>query len=538
MSLPDRDNPYSFHDYLEWRKSVDYYADDPFLQKMVRVFTGSEAVTLDRKMREFSKKASFKWRDFSERIALPENRPYMMHYDGHNNRIDRIIRPLETEIMEQEIFSLALFSDETSAWERMLKIYLLSQNSESCIVCPLACTWGLVALLEKHAGTTSYLEGILQHVKEGLDGNFGIGAQFISEIQGGSDVPSNLLEAVIDKGEWRLYGTKFFCSAAHADYAVVTAKPPGSEKVALFVVPMWLAGNKKKEIRNSLTIDRIKWKTGTVELPTAEITFDGALAYPVGPLQRGVANVVGIVLTLSRLALGTAAGAGMVRGLREARKYAEFRLAFGMPIANFPMLAGQLNKMEHFAKRTTAAAFKVYADFIKLEDGLAKGLGSEDEPAIEKQKRFNVRELIMLQKITGAHDAIDMARLGMSVFGGHAVIEDFSILPRMFRDGLVNELWEGPRNVLLTQIHRDFQRVASWYPPAEFVENILKGADPGTIKDLSGQITDLLSIPHLFDMNPETLEICEKWDSFCSRLFHAFQDLALVEAENTKAEAA
>jgi hypothetical protein len=36
-------------------------------------------------------------------------------------------------------------------------------------------------------------------------------------------------------------------------------------------------------------------------------------------------------------------------------------------------------------------------------------------------------------------------------------------LPRLFRDAAVNELWEGPRNVLLTQIHRDCRRAAELY---------------------------------------------------------------------------
>ena len=34
--------------------------------------------------------------------------------------------------------------------------------------------------------------------------------------------------------------------------------------------------------------------------------------------------------------------------------------------------------------------------------------------------------------------------VGISIFGGHGVIEDFSALPRIFRDAMVNELWEGP----------------------------------------------------------------------------------------------
>ncbi len=529
MSLPDRNNPYDFNPYLEWRKNVDYYADDPFLQRMLAVFAGPEAREADRAAREFSKKASFRWRDFAERIARPENRPFMMHYDGHKNRIDRIVRPYEIEVMEKEVFSEGIFSDETSPWTRFIKISLLSQNSEAGVVCPLTCTWGMVALLEEFADTPE-TKKILAHVKEGIDGEFAIGAQFVSEIQGGSDVPANLLEAVQEDGGWRLYGTKFFCSAAHADYAVVTAKPRGSERAGLFVIPMWLPGEKEKEVRNSYTIDRLKWKLGTVELPTAELTFNGTLAYPVGPLDRGVANVVGIVLTFSRLAIGMGMSVGMARGLREGAKYAEFRTAFGLALKDFPMAAAQIARMEHFARRSMAGSFKLYRDFIGLPGGLAPGL-TTDEPLELKRYRFDIRQLVMLQKITVASDANDMARLGISIFGGHGVMEDFSSFPRMLRDGLVNELWEGPRNVLLTQMHRDFQRVAEWYPPSEFVSNILEGADPATIREYSVEVREFMAIPHLLEMNEITLEMCERWDDFCARFFHAYQDLALAQAE-------
>lgn len=527
MSLPDRNNPYSFNPYLEWRRNVDYYADDPFLQEMVRVFAGPEAGEVDREVREFSRKASFRWRDFAERIATPENRPYMKQYDGHGNRIDRIVRPYEVEVMEREVFSEGMFSDAVSPWTRFMKIFLLSENSEAGIVCPLACTWGMAALLEKYADDPE-TQRILAHVKDGKDGEYAIGAQFVSEIQGGSDVPANLVEAVQEGGEWKIYGRKFFCSAAHADYAVVTAKPRGSERVACFLVPMWL--DKESGMRNGYTIDRLKWKMGTVELPTAEITFDGARAYPVGPLDRGVAIVVGIVLTISRLVVGIGGGAGMARGLREGKKYAEFRTAFGLPLNLFPMVAGQIAEYERCTRRTIAGSFRVYRDFIALPGGLAPGLTTQ-EPLDLKKRRFEVRQLVMLQKITVASDTNDFARQGISIFGGHGVMEDFSIFPRMLRDGLVNELWEGPRNVLLTQMHRDFQRVADWYPADEFVAGILRGADPSLVAEFREEIKELLSLPHLFEMNERTMEVCARWDDFCSRLFHAYQDLALAEAE-------
>ncbi len=530
MSFADRNNPYSFNEFLDWRQGVDYYLDDPFIQKVVRHFTGEIWEQVDAEARSVSARASFRWRDMADRIARPELRPFMLHYDGHHNRIDRICRPRDTEILEQEIFSESFFSDKTPPWVKLVKMFLIYQNGEACVACPITCTEGLVMLLEKYADTPETKE-ILRHCKEGSDGDFAIGAQYLSEIQGGSDVPSNVLEAVNENGIWKLYGTKFFCSATHADYAVVTAKPVGSEKVGLFVVPSWLPGNKEKEIRNGYTIDRIKWKMGTSELTTAELTFNGAVAYPVGPLDKGVANVVGIVLTYSRLTVGLSAAAFMTRAVREAEKYTSFRQAFGLLINQFPLVAVQLERITKTTRRTAAGAFKLYRDFLKLEGGL-KGSQGSDEPLPARRNRFNVRELIMLQKIAASWDCTDVIREAMSLFGGHGVMEDFSSLPRLYRDSAINELWEGPRNVLLTQIHRDLQQAASWYRPEEFVAEILRETDPSLVDELSKEIRALVSHPHLFQQDDVTIDVCRRWDSFCHKFFHAYQDLALKEVEN------
>ncbi|HEY9160539.1 MAG TPA: acyl-CoA dehydrogenase family protein [Desulfomonilia bacterium] len=529
MSLPNRQNPYSFDDFLSWRKSIDYYLDDKFLQKVLKHFSAGDWDDVDHELRRMSADVSFNWRDLSDAIAVPEKRPYVMHYDGHNHRIDRIVRPAETLKLEKEIFSQAIFSEKTNPWVRLAKMFLIYQNGEACVACPMVCTEGLVALLDRYADTP-VLKNILRHCKEGINGDFGIGAQYLSEIQGGSDVPSNLIEAVRDGDVWRIYGTKFFCSATHADYAVVTAKPSGSEKVGLFIVPSWLEGDKEKEKRNGFTIDRIKWKMGTSELTTAEITFNGSIAYQAGPLDRGLANVVGIVLTYSRLTVGLSAAASMTRAAREAKGYAERRSAFGLNIDLFPMLKGQLSKLDLNAKRTTAGAFKLYHEFLALPGGLKGGIVT-DEPEDTRKKRFAIRELIMLQKIAASWDATDMLRLAMSVFGGHGVMEDFSSLPRLFRDAAINELWEGPRNVLLTQIHRDLSRAAAWYAPEEFVKDILSGADNVIISGMSGRMKEL-SQCNLLGNDDSSISACEKWDTFCHDLFHAYQDIALTEVND------
>ena len=112
-------------------------------------------------------------------------------------------------------------------------------------------------------------------------------------------------------------------------------------------------------------------------------------------------------------------------------------------------------------------------------------------------------------------------------------MEDFSSLPRLYRDSAVNELWEGPRNVLLTQIHRDLQRAAAWYKPAEFVGNILTGSDEHLVAELSEEITELVSHPGLFSMDEKTIEVCRRWDAFCHKFFHSYQDAALKLTDNT-----
>ena len=94
MALPDRNNPYNFDEFLAWRRNIDYYRDDAFLGKVLRRYAGASWASVEAAMEAFSPKVSLRWRDIADTIAAPEKRPYMMHYDGHHHRIDRIVRPM------------------------------------------------------------------------------------------------------------------------------------------------------------------------------------------------------------------------------------------------------------------------------------------------------------------------------------------------------------------------------------------------------------------------------------------------------------
>jgi len=529
MSLPDRHNPYSFEDFLTILHDFDFYADDPCLQKTLKHYTGEAFDELDRRLRSFSSKVSFRWRPLTDTGGNPRHLPYVQHYDAYNRRIDRIVRTGETLQLEKEIFGEGLYSSKVTPWENMAKRYLLHQLGEFGVMCPMACTEGLVALIRQFPeDQTPEVKAILDHCTEGLDGDFGIGAQFITEIQGGSDVPANLLEAEPQDGHYRIYGTKFFTSAIHADYAVVTAKVKGSEKVGAFIVPSWLPGNKEKEIRNDFRINRIKWKMGTAEVPTGEVDYDGALAYPVGPIDRGVANVVGIVLTLSRITVAISSAAGMTRAAREAQIYAEFRDVFGAKIGHWALANQQVRNLVYESQRCLAAVCKIYALFQELGGRLQPGLKSDESPDIQR-KRFLLRELIIIQKLVTAYDAVDMLRKGISIYGGHGVIEDFCALARIFRDAAVNELWEGPRNVLLMQVFRDMGRAAEFYPPDLFLRDLLAGSPEAEVEKRVRRAMDFATDPPFEKLDRDSRRRAVEWETFIVDLFRLYQITALRE---------
>ena len=522
-------NSYSFNEFVEARDYFDWYKDDLFVQKVLRKFAGAQFEEVETAVKKFSPLVSQTWNKLAEQNARPEARPYMIHYDAFNNRMDRIVRPFEVLQLEQGVFGEGLFSSRMSSWESFTKRLLIHQLGEAGVTCPMTCTHGLIALLEQFPNEEHpELQGILDHAKEGINGEFAIGAQFMTEIQGGSDLPKNVVEAVPDGKNYRIYGNKFFCSVAHADYAVITAKISGTKQIGTFIVPAWLPGNKEKEIRNGYKINRIKWKLGTAELPTGEIQYDGAIAYPVGPQDRGIAVAVGIVLTLSRLEIGIACAAFMLRASREANLYGDFRTVFGKKVKNYPLSAAKLQQIQKAAERTTAGAFKVYDLFLRLEKPLNPGIKS-DQPLEVQMQLFNFRELVLLQKICATNEGAEVLRDAISVFGGHGVMEEFSSLPRIFRDVVVNEQWEGPRNLLLTQIYKDIKRVQDWYPAKKFVGSVLNGASSDVIERYSAKLEDLLHRPVLGEVSEGAIEAAIEWDTFCDDFFKAYQEVALEE---------
>ncbi len=91
------------------------------------------------------------------------------------------------------------------------------------------------------------------------------------------------------------------------------ARRPGTKGLALFALPRRLKDGR----RNSYRIVRLKDKLGTRSMASGEIRLEGAVAYLVGDVKRGLKQMMEQV-NLSRLSHGVRASAMMRRCLNEA----------------------------------------------------------------------------------------------------------------------------------------------------------------------------------------------------------------------------
>jgi Acyl-CoA dehydrogenase, C-terminal domain len=69
------------------------------------------------------------------------------------------------------------------------------------------------------------------------------------------------------------------------------------------------------------------------------------------------------------------------------------------------------------------------------------------------------RLLVNANKVVTSLAATKVVRRGIETLGGNGTIEDFSPLPRLWRDAIVFESWEGTHNVLCAQVLRDLAKL-------------------------------------------------------------------------------
>jgi alkylation response protein AidB-like acyl-CoA dehydrogenase len=305
--------------------------------------------------------------------------------------------------------------------------YLFSQ-SEFGVLCPVNLTDCTSDLLARY-GTADLKARYLERMRTQDMGSLLYGAQFMTEKIGGSDAGAAELMACRDGDQWRLYGEKWFCSNADGDVAVLLARPEGARAggrgLGLFLMPRHLPDGS----RNSYRIVRLKDKLGSRSMPSGEIIFDGAVAYHLGELDRGMKQMLEMV-NFSRVSHLARAAGMMRRCLNEALVVARHRNAFGQRVIDFPLMRRQLVKM-----------------IVKTEQSLsALMLASVMTGRTDQHAAKVMRILTPACKYRASRDNIAVATAAMEARGGNGYIEDWPNA-RLVRDAHLGVIWDGTSSV-------------------------------------------------------------------------------------------
>ena len=386
-------------------------------------------------------------------VAANENRPTLRAFDRTGNRIDDVeFHPAYHRLMalgvEHGVASFAWrhAQHEGAHVARAALAYLHTQADQGTS-CPLTMTYACVPSLEQQPELArEWLPRILATMYDGRSvpahektGNtIGMG---MTEKQGGSDVRANTTRAtpVSASGPGQLHelvGHKWFFSAPMSDAFLVLAQADAG--LSCFLLPRFAPDG----TRNAVRIQRLKDKLGDWSNASAEVEFQGALAWMVGEPGRGVATILQMVaLTRQDCLIGSA---GIMRqALAQAVHHARHRSAFGVRLAEQPLMRNVLADLALESEAATALALRVAR--------------SIDSSARDETERALARIVTAVGKYWVCKRCPPFVNEAQECLGGAGYVEE-SILPRLYRQAPLNSIWEGSGNIQCLDVLRTLSK--------------------------------------------------------------------------------
>jgi putative acyl-CoA dehydrogenase len=390
--------------------------------------------------------------------------PQLKAFDRSGRRIDEVeFHPAWHEVMRLMI-GAGVHADpwnepRPGAQVARAAKYLLFSQVENGAQCPVTMTYAVVPVMQRHAAATpaiarDWMPRILSHAYDpasrpiaGKGGALlGMG---MTEKQGGSDVRANSTFAEPDgHGEWgeryRITGHKWFFSAPQCDAHLVLAQTDRQSPAGLscFLLPRWRADG----TRNRVVVQRLKDKVGNRSNASSEVEFDGAEAYRVGEIGRGVPTILEMGNhTRMDCAIGSA---GIMRAvLTHAMHHTRERAAFGRLLAEQPLMRNVLADLAVEVEAATALVLRLARAF----DG---------RRAHDEHEALLARVLTPAAKYWICKRLPTMAAEAMEAMGGNGYVEE-NAFARFYREAPLNSIWEGSGNVMCLDVLRAFGKTPS-----------------------------------------------------------------------------
>jgi acyl-CoA dehydrogenase len=399
----------------------------------------------------------------------------LVRYDKLGRDVSQVVHHPDWLTSLHEVFDLGLVGwnhDETrlarygrAPYPLLAAFAYLVGQADMALCCPLVLAHGTVAVLEQFAGPDLRDELLPPIVTTNRAERLQV-AQVTTEITGGSDVGATRTVARPDgAGRWRLSGEKWFASNIGAELIVVLARVdetiPGTKGLGLFVVPRV----RRDGSPNAVSIRRLKDKMGTIGVPTGELLFLDAEAFPIGDPGHGFAYMAEM-LNHSRFWTAVGSAGIMRRSLLEAATYTARRASFGTTLDHFPMMRERLVWLDVDLTATLSLLMHTAAAL----EGSATGGAPADH--------LRFRTLAPVVKYRAGEQCVDFARAAIELIGANGCVATFGT-PRLLRDAQINPIWEGTSNICALDLWRAITRGHGHEPVFDHCEQLVAGLVSG-----------------------------------------------------------
>ncbi|KAG5354931.1 Acyl-CoA dehydrogenase family member 11 [Yarrowia sp. B02] len=450
---------------------LNQFEGNPALKKVAEFYLSEKtlaAVTPELKELGDSviSKEQFEWQEDAE-----TNIPRVEHQGTFGHPKNRLIVSQGWKLLKARAFATGIISDsyerkyaEESRVVAFLKNWLFSASSAT-VLCPFAMTDGTARVLEVFAKDDERLQEWYKHLISPDPKYAWTSGQWMTERPGGSDVrntetvatssyrkedgaenrPSaaqienNATSDIVTVGtgprDYTVNGFKWFSSATDSECSILLAKREGEAGLSCFI---------GKLTPETVIINRLKKKFGTVALPTAELELRNHPVILLGQANNGV-PVIATVLNITRLYSSTSALSCYGRALHIAKQYALVRSVFGKKLSNTP---AHLKTLAHEEVQLTGLMFLLF-------EGVAL-LGQSEVTGLAPHREAVLRVLPGIAKAYCCKKATIGCSECMEALGGAGYLEheiDINIA-RLYRESQVNVIWEGTTNVLSDDVAR------------------------------------------------------------------------------------
>jgi len=266
-----------------------------------------------------------------------------------------------------------------------------------------------------------------------------IGAYSLSEASSGSDAMNIRARATLsaDGSHYLLNGEKMWISnGGTADLYTVFAKIDG-EQFSAFLVERTFPG---------LTVGKEEHKMGIRGSSTCPLVLQDCKV-PVENLlgEAGKGHHIAFnVLNVGRFKMGVACVGAARHALAQMIRYANERIAFGKPIADFGVIQ---SKISASAAQLYAAESMAYRTVGMIDAELARLSPEQAVSPREVQRRIEEYAIeCSILKVYGSEMMCAVADDLVATMGGYGYVEEFAA-ERVYRDARINKILEGTNEI-------------------------------------------------------------------------------------------